>query len=207
MFGCTIVGILFLFIIFQLTKTTQSENVQMVENKTKTMATLKQDETNKSKQSEALSANQIKEIKVDIKGAVQYPGVYPAKTTQRINEVIGLAKPLENADLEWVNLSQSLYDGQVIYIPYKGEVNQNKFERYQQNTTQSNSKHSNQQKININQADQSSLENIPGIGPKKAQEIMQYRETHQGFKSIDEIKEIKGIGEKTFEQLKDFIEV
>ena len=199
--------VLLFFIIFQISKSTQSDNVQFVENNSKQLATLKQNETNQSKQSEALSSNQVQEIKVDIKGAVQYPGVYPAKTSQRIIEVIGLAKPLENADLEWVNLSQPLYDGQVVYIPYKGEVHQNKFEMYQQNNAQSNSKQSNQQKININQADQSALEQIPGIGPKKAQEIMQYRDTHKGFKSIEEIKEIKGIGDKTFEQLKDYIEV
>lgn len=61
--------------------------------------------------------------------------------------------------------------------------------------------------VNINTADQHLLEEIPGIGPKKAQDIIQYRESNGGFKSIEEIKEIKGVGDKTFERLKDFIAI
>jgi competence protein ComEA len=60
-------------------------------------------------------------------------------------------------------------------------------------------------KININSADATELDKIPGIGPARAADIINYRETHGGFKSIEEMKNIKGIGDKTFESMKDLI--
>lgn len=62
-------------------------------------------------------------------------------------------------------------------------------------------------KININTADATELDKIPGIGPARAADIITYRESHGGFKSIEEIKNIKGIGDKTFESMKDLITV
>ena len=62
-------------------------------------------------------------------------------------------------------------------------------------------------KININTADAAELDKIPGIGPARAADIITYRESHGGFKSIEEIKNIKGIGDKTFESMKDLITV
>ncbi|MGK0553307.1 helix-hairpin-helix domain-containing protein [Macrococcus capreoli] len=148
------------------------------------------------------------EVKVDIKGAVKFSGVYPAKNNQVVDELIKLAVPLKNADLDAVNLAQTVQDGMVIYIPYKGEVKENKYAMYQQAIQRSQSPlKTNQKVININTAEQSALEEIPGIGEKKAQDIIHYRETNGGFKSIEEIKEIKGIGDKTFEHLKDYISV
>ncbi len=61
--------------------------------------------------------------------------------------------------------------------------------------------------ININSADASALDQLPGIGPAKAQAIISYRQAHGGFKSIDEIKDVKGIGEATFEKMKGLITV
>jgi competence protein ComEA len=62
-------------------------------------------------------------------------------------------------------------------------------------------------KININQADLAELDKIPGIGPARAADIINYRQSHGGFKTIEEIKNIKGIGDKTFESMKDLISV
>lgn len=61
--------------------------------------------------------------------------------------------------------------------------------------------------ININLADDIELQNLPRIGPKMADRIVQYRQEHGSFKTIEEIKRVKGIGDKTFEQLKDLIVV
>lgn len=62
-------------------------------------------------------------------------------------------------------------------------------------------------KIDINKADIAELDKIPGIGPARAQDIITYRDSHDGFKTIEEIKNIKGIGDKTFESMKDLITV
>jgi len=62
-------------------------------------------------------------------------------------------------------------------------------------------------KINLNTADARTLETLPGIGPTRAQQIIDYRKRNGGFKTISEIKNIKGIGPKTFEKLKDMITV
>lgn len=62
-------------------------------------------------------------------------------------------------------------------------------------------------KININTADAVELDKIPGIGPARAADIINYRETHNGFKTIEEMKNIKGIGDKTFESMKHLITV
>lgn len=147
-----------------------------------------------------------KEVKIDIKGAVKYSGVYPAQTNQVINDLVMLAQPLENADLDAVNLAASVQDEMVVYVPYKGEVKENKYEMYKQSIG-SHVEHNTLKQININTSDIKALEEIPGIGPKKAQEIIMYREQNGGFKSKEELKEIKGIGDKTFESLKDFIEI
>ena len=62
-------------------------------------------------------------------------------------------------------------------------------------------------KININTADATGLDKLPGIGPAKAADIISYRESHGGFKSIEEINNVKGIGDATFEKMKDMITV
>nr|WP_165983347.1 helix-hairpin-helix domain-containing protein [Macrococcus goetzii] len=149
----------------------------------------------------------VTELKVDIKGAVKFSGVYPAKSNQVVNDIVNLAVPLKNADLDAVNLAAPVKDAMVVYVPFKGEVKQDKFTMYQQSGTHDSNDLNDKKVININTSEQSALEEIPGIGPKKAQEIIQYRETNGGFKSIEEIKEIKGIGDKTFENLKDYISI
>jgi competence protein ComEA len=63
------------------------------------------------------------------------------------------------------------------------------------------------QKININTADEAMLDTLPGIGPSKARSIIEYRNQNGPFQSIEEIKNVPGIGDKTFEQLKDLIAV
>lgn len=151
----------------------------------------------------------VQNIKVDIKGAVKYSGVYDAQQGDRVHEVLKHAEVLPNADLDAVNLSQEVRDALVIYIPFKGEVKTDKYTLYQSagDLSTSDSGGAVQNKININQAEQSELEEIPGIGPKKAQDIIKYRTDNGGFKSIEEIKEIRGVGDKTYESLKDYIEV
>ena len=89
-------------------------------------------------------------------------------------------------------------DNQEVIIPIKGQYESESFA-----STSSNSNG----KININTANETELDSLPGIGPAKALEIIKYREKNGRFKSIEEIKNIKGVGEASFEKLKDSIKV
>ena len=72
---------------------------------------------------------------------------------------------------------------------------------------ESNDQNENNAKININTADAAELDKLPGIGPARAADILAYRESNGSFESIEELKNIKGIGDKTFENLKDLVTI
>ena len=61
--------------------------------------------------------------------------------------------------------------------------------------------------VNINTADVKSLETLPGVGASKAQAIVDYRAAHGNFKSVDDLKNVKGIGDKIIEQIKGMVEL
>ncbi|WP_461611431.1 helix-hairpin-helix domain-containing protein [Cytobacillus kochii] len=139
------------------------------------------------------------DVMVDIKGEVKDPGVYALKSTQRIVDAILVAGGfLSEADQKQVNLAQKLTDEMVIYIPKVGEEGVSSLPPLNDG---------NDGKINLNQATVEQLETLPGIGPSKAEDILSYREEVGSFKAIENLKEVSGIGEKTFEKLKDLISV
>lgn len=139
------------------------------------------------------------DVMVDIKGEVKDPGVYALKSTQRIVDAIQVAGGfLSEADQKQVNLAQKLTDEMVIYIPKVGEEGVSSLPPLNDG---------NDGKINLNQATVEQLETLPGIGPSKAEDILSYREEVGSFKAIEDLKEVSGIGEKTFEKLKNLISV
>jgi len=144
-----------------------------------------------------------RKIKVYIVGAVRYPGVIEVEEGSRLIDVLELAGgALENADLERVNLALKVQDEGMYKIPRIGEeLSEPSF------TVLGATSYQGQQKVNINTADEATLDTLPGIGPSKAKRIIEYREQNGPFKSIEELKNVSGIGEKTFEQLKDLITV
>lgn len=145
------------------------------------------------------------QIFVDIKGAVMYPGVYELQPDNRIIDAIQLAGGyIENADTQLVNHAQKVQDEMVIYIPIKGEHLVDASTNLLISPIESENK---DQKININIADTETLATLPGIGPSKAQSILSYREENGRFQTIDDLRNVSGIGEKTFEKLKDSITV
>lgn len=152
-------------------------------------------------------------IIVDVKGAVKMPGVYPSTENERINDVINRAGGLtDQADASQVNFAQHVQDAMVIFVPVKGEqmpsVSQTTdFNGATAVPSEKNSNESGKGKININKAGQSEIENLPGIGPAKAIAILEYRKQNGSFQTPDDLKKISGIGEKTFEKLKDLITV
>lgn len=140
-------------------------------------------------------------IYVDIGGEVEMPGVYEVSEGTRLFQVIERAGGLtEDADIDEINRAETVFDGQKIMIGAKGDSKESGGE------TESSS-YAEEEKININTADSVELQSIPGIGPSKAERIIEYRESEGRFKTIDDIKNISGIGNKTFESIKEYITV
>lgn len=141
----------------------------------------------------------LKYIYIDIKGQVQNPGVYKVLKDSRLFQLLSFAGGVTNeADTLAINLSLKLYDQQVVYIPsYQDEypiiidvIND-----------------SLAGVININSATLELLDTLPGIGPSTAQSIIDYRMEFGFFESIEDIMNVSGIGESTFNEIKDLITV
>jgi competence protein ComEA len=151
-------------------------------------------------------------ITVDIKGAVKHEGVYTLPIDSRINDVIEKAGGFsEKADRKSVNLAQKLQDEAVIYVAAIGEnisVIRDSQEGKTSQADKANTKETSVKgKVNFNTVTMAYLMIISGIGEKKAQDIIDYREDNGGFKSVDDLKNISGIGDKTFEKLKEIVSV
>lgn len=135
---------------------------------------------------------------VDVKGAVLNPGVYEVSLDSRVNDVISLAGGFtKGADQTMVNLAQKVQDEMIILIPKAGDPTAP--------APQAGS--SGADKIRLNYASQEEIETLNGIGPSKAQAIIQYREEFGLFKSAEELLEVPGIGEKTLQGLEDGIQI
>lgn len=145
-------------------------------------------------------------IVVDIKGEVKVPGVYEMDPDSRVIDCIEKAGGfLEDAEQKSVNLAQRIEDQMVIYIPFKGEELEDLGLVEVAGTVNESSSKS--QKVNLNKASIEELKTLNGIGDSKAASIISYREEQGYFQKIEDIKNVSGIGEATFEKLKDEIEV
>ena len=184
--------------------TAQEENLEVQENKVESV----ENENNEEK------------IKVHVSGAVNKEGVVELEINSRIADAIDKAGGIkENACMDEINLAYKLEDGMKVYIPTideKKEAEQsnetgtknNEYVTIDGGTNNKNENKSQEStKININTCTQTELETLPGIGPSTALKIIQYRNEKGKFKSIEEIKEVSGIGESKFNQIKDLIKV
>jgi competence protein ComEA len=134
---------------------------------------------------------------IDIKGAVKKPGIYKLAMPVRLYQVLEVAGGTsELADINRINLAKVIADGSMIYIPKKGE---------QIPTEASPIQNKEEDKINLNTATLAELETLEGLGPTKAKAIIQYRGEHGGFRSVDELLQVSGIGERTLERIKEKI--
>lgn len=144
---------------------------------------------------------------VDIKGAVLYPGVYELTEEDRVVDAVTAAGGYaDGAEPKLINHAQKLQDEMVIYIPRKGEQIEEEVPALIQVAGSSGGGASNG-KVNLNKADEMQLTTLPGVGPAKATAILNYRNEAGAFKTIDDLKNVTGIGDKTFEQLRDLIDV
>ena len=167
-----------------------------------------------------IPSKEIKKIKIDVSGAVKSPGVYELDEDSRVEDAISSSGGFsDDVDQNWIsrdlNRAATLSDGEKIYIPKKGEVAGSKVGGQVSGSQEiggggviitEDAAPGCPEKININTAPASQLECLYNIGKGRAQEIINYRSSNQ-FDSIEEIMEVKGIGEKTFEKIKDRIVV
>ncbi|NLP51318.1 helix-hairpin-helix domain-containing protein [Bacillus sp. RO1] len=149
-------------------------------------------------------ANQ--EILIDLKGQVMEPGVYRMKIGDRIIDAVEKAGGfLEGADSDKVNLAALLVDEMVIIVPAEGEVMEEVI--IQPVTNESGESGTSGALVNINTATEEELTSLTGIGPAKAKAIVDHRTENGLFKSKEDIMQVIGIGQKSFEKLRSEITV
>ncbi|MCQ2513090.1 MAG: helix-hairpin-helix domain-containing protein [Lachnospiraceae bacterium] len=132
---------------------------------------------------------------VHVCGSVATPGVYYLEEGSRIHEAVELAGGLtEEAAGQSINLAETLKDGEQIYIPSLEEM-ENGYEMPTDGL------------VNINTAEIDELKTLPGIGDIKAEAIISYRESNGDFSNIQEITNVEGIKDSSYEKIKDYIKV
>lgn len=156
----------------------------------------------------SVSEEDIEEnIKVYIIGEVKTPGVIELNAGSRLEDAIILAGGTTNlSDLSKINLAIVLEDGQKIYIPSineNGNDNLQEVEKLEEYDTNNNFKVA--KKININTATITELCSLSGVGESLANKIIKYREENGKFKTIEDLKNVNGIGDKKYESLKDYV--
>jgi competence protein ComEA len=140
---------------------------------------------------------------VHVAGAVRRPGVYRMKPGARIDDAVRQAGgPTSRADLSAVNLAAKVEDGRQVLVP----------ERARRGAVASGADAAAAvaapgQPLNLNTATLEQLDTLAGVGPATAQKILDFREEHGGFGSVDELAQVPGIGEKRLASLKEQVRV
>lgn len=131
-------------------------------------------------------------VMVHVVGAVAAPGVVTVPQTSRVQDALALAGgALEDADLRSVNLARTVFDGEQIVVPRMGDP--------------LDSFGGGSGLLSLSQADQTSLETLPRIGPATAERIIAWREANGPFRSVEDLLAISGIGPATLEGLADLV--
>ena len=157
-------------------------------------------------------------VTVYVSGAVVQPDVYTLPDGSRVKQAVEAAGGFtEDALREGLNLAQLLMDGQQVHVPSRSEARATTpSDTIGKGTTLELASTGSQpppadaataNRLNINTASLEELMTLPRIGPALAQRIIEYRETHGGFRSIEELTKVRGIGEATLERLRDLITV
>lgn len=153
------------------------------------------------------SSDQATKIMVDVKGAVKNEGLYELSTTARVHDAIKAAGGFsDTANKKSVNLAQKLTDEAVIYVASQGEDISVVSPATASGSSDSKST-SDSSKVNLNTAGVSELMTISGVGEKRADDIIAYRDSNGGFSSIDDLKNVSGIGAKTLENIRPHVTI
>ncbi|MCI7305365.1 MAG: helix-hairpin-helix domain-containing protein [Trueperella sp.] len=147
-------------------------------------------------------------IVVHVSGQVSAPGVVTLPAPARVTDAVQAAGgPTDEADLARINLAEPISDGVHIHVPALGEAFDVTDAGAGAGAGAEATTGGDDGKVNINTADQAGLEAIPGVGPVTAQAIIDWRTENGAFTSIDQLVEVRGIGPKTFERLREHVRV
>ena len=181
-------------------------DVQQLTEQTSSSSSYMNEKSNKSNEiSQTETEDQL--VTVDVKGAVKKPGVYQLQSNSRVHDALEKAGGLtDEADLKSVNQAQKLSDEAVVYVAKVGENAVDVTTSAPASAT-SGTGQTKSALVNLNTATEADFQTISGIGQKRAQDIIAYREANGRFKSVDELKNVSGIGAKTLEKLKEYVTV
>ncbi len=164
-----------------------------------------------SEQDDAAAAVEVEdEVCVHVSGAVVAPGVYRLTSGARVGDAVEAAGGFAgDAATDALNLARLLTDGEQVDVPTLEEAEQSAAQGTSTGSDtgsgSSTSGSASSGKVNINTADATELDTLPGIGPALAQRIIDYRESNGPFSAIEDLKQVSGIGDKKFEQLSDLV--
>ncbi|CEQ18755.1 helix-hairpin-helix domain-containing protein [Paraclostridium sordellii] len=214
-----IVCIIFVFFIKNITPILKNDNyiVSQAEDKkeiNKNFEPVQKDEDLNMDNSEKINTVN-KKITIFISGEVKSPGVVELYSEDRLMDGVKKCGGVtDEADMNRINLAMKISDEGHYIIPKIGEEIENVKDKGKETVNQTQNLNDNKSeqnkennKININNAPLIELDSLPGVGEVTAQKIIDYREENTKFKSIEEIKNIKGIGENKFNNLKDYISI
>ncbi|MFM0601027.1 helix-hairpin-helix domain-containing protein [Streptococcus suis] len=151
------------------------------------------------------ASEESSQLVVDVKGAVAKPGLYTLEEGSRVNDAVEAAGGLTSqADPKSINLAQKLSDEAVVYVASKDE---NISVVASTTASSAMSQEGNESKVNLNTATEVDLQTISGIGAKRAADIIAYREANGSFKTVDDLNNVSGIGDKTMESIRPYVTV
>jgi competence protein ComEA len=154
--------------------------------------------------SPAPSTNAVGEVVVYVCGAVRAPGIVRLPAGARVADALELAGGASSkAELAAVNLAATVSDGEQILVPARGQAAAVAPAAGGGSAAMPGAS----ALVNINTASPDELDGLQGVGPATAQKIIDYRTSHGPFKTIDEIKNVPGIGDAKFAAMKDSITV
>lgn len=191
---CILVGIYFLWPIITEESTIMPDSSVLAADMSKENTEKEVDSNFELSDGKITSNTDEKDIIVYVTGAIQSPGLYKLSSVSTVGDVIkGAGGTLPYADVEAINLAETVQGGQHVHIKFNFHGNPEALLR--------------NQKININTASVKELDALPGIGPTMARRIEEYRQSKGAFTSIEDIKHVKGIGDGLFKKIRDRITV
>jgi competence protein ComEA len=148
-------------------------------------------------------------VVVHVSGAVASPGVQTLPGDARVNDAVQAAGgPASSARTDQLNLARPLRDGEQIHVPSASEVAASVAGGASGGgTSGTGGAPGGAGLVNLNRATAAELEELPGIGPVLAERVLAFREANGGFRGVEDLQQVSGIGEKTFAALKDLVTV